>query len=273
MKPRYLLLNIFIVIVISCSPKFMITADKNECILIKEENRIQGSDLTAKTFGSEFEYYLPRVIESLAFNSTPNSPINSNYSEPPRTYFEEDTVSGGIRVISNPKNKSKIRAFYIIEGCIDTIWAKNRMAEHLMQKYKLTRIDSFYLNDAFTYSIHPDSLHLLTVHNDPNVDLAFKNIGWDFHCMGCTIANSLGWIFYEQGIDPLGFIRVELNPDINYYDQDFLKNVKLHFVYNYNKYREIESSQLQYALREDFGIILTHERRDTVRMGYYVLDE
>ena len=155
----------------------------------------------------------------------------------------------------------------------DTIWAKRRMAEHLMQKYKLTRVDSFYYNDIYTYSLHPDSIHLLKTHTDPKIIMSIYNIGWDQHCQGCTLANSLGWIFEDQGYSRYGLYRYELIADRTFIDQKFLNNSLFHFEYNYKKYRELDASELATNLRDDFGILLTHEARDTVKMGYYNYSE
>ncbi len=270
MLKRLILFMLFFSLLYSCSRKGVIMERDKECFLDKKKNWIIGEDKMSKLFGSEFEYFLPREIEILGFNG---GYINTDYREPLRTYTEIDSVTGGIRMVNDPNAKSKLRAAYKIEGCADTVWAKKRMANHLLKKYKLTRKDSFFYNSIFNFSIHPDSIHLLTPHADTNIIIGMKNVGWYQYCMGCTFAVSIGLILEEQGYSLSGLYRYELKPLESYHDLSFLNNVQLHFVYNYKKYREMDNAEIVLALEEDFGILLTHVRTDTLKMGYYVLHE
>ena len=93
--------------------------------------------MSAKTIKNEIRF-LPSAIELLLFPT-----------KKPYEVFVDDY---------NNNTKSQDRFIdYHIEGCADTLWAKQAMAEHLMDKYCLTRRDSTYYDTVYWVSVLDDS--------------------------------------------------------------------------------------------------------------------
>ncbi|MDF1695419.1 MAG: hypothetical protein P1U56_06290 [Saprospiraceae bacterium] len=91
--------------------------------------------------------------------------------------------------------------------------------------------------------------------------------------MGCTFAAFISGVLSERGYKFEGIKRYELNPDQTFNDLDFLTKEKFDFTYYFEVYKDVEISEVASTLSEEFGILLIHERTDTVRMGYYFVGE
>ncbi len=264
----------FIIITITISCLSCATYKSNsECKLIPENNEIVGNKKNAKIFMSNNNnYYLPVVIEQLLYN---NSNVKSNYKEPLLQYAVVDSLTGGIRMVNNPQAKSKLRGGYKIEGCADTTWAKVRMANHLLKKYQLTRIDSFIIKDRFRYSFIKDSIHLLVPHTDPNVIIGSGDFRGNLSCRGCSVED-----FAWKVISRLEYYWRKKNdreyyvsPDEHFDDAELLTKGKYVFRYYYDQKKGIDLDELIPDMQRKYGIVLSYERTDTLKMGYYEFQE
>ncbi|MDF1695119.1 MAG: hypothetical protein P1U56_04780 [Saprospiraceae bacterium] len=261
------MLVIFVITCYSCATTKSIVS----CTFNPEKNEIIGNNKKAKAFMSyNNNNYIPIAIEELLYN---NRNVISNYKEPLPQYAELDSLTGNIKMVNNPQAKSLLRGGYKIKGCTDTTWAKKKMADHLLRKYQLSRQDSFFINDIFTYSFNLDSIQLLKSHEDLNIIVGLKKSRGFYECLGCNFSLFISGILDERGYKFRGIKRYELNHDQTFFDTEFLTKEKFDFSYYFKAYKDVEIDEVISTLRNKYGIMLTHERTDTVRMGVYNLDE
>lgn len=249
LKLIFLSISIISIILGSCGTY---RGNKENCKLIQEENKIIGNDKGAITLKSKHNNYVPVIIEELLYN---NRIVGSNYLE--SILFSD----------------SKLRAGYSIEGCRDTAWAKKQMASHLLSKYSLARVDSFKIVDTYKYSFIKDSIHLLTPHNNPYIDIGLSSSRGNLTCTGCAFSNFIAMVVTRTGYQIDGDREYVLQLDKDFNDIEMMKNNKYLFKYKYDQKKGIKLDELIIDLQNMYGIILTEVKTDTIKLGYYYLDE
>lgn len=118
------------IVTLSCGSKKIVTS--NNCILDSATNTISGPDIRAKEFYRK-RLFIPRVLEELSLGR--KKIYYSHFSD----HAQEEY------------------ARYHIYGCRDTTWAKQRMVEHIMEKYHVYKYDSIYYDTIYTVQVVDES--------------------------------------------------------------------------------------------------------------------
>lgn len=145
--------------------------DDCKCILVADENLITGKDKSAKEI-CQPRGFIPSMIQYLT-RSVPR-----DRSDQIHIHFLE--------------NAPIQYAGYSISGCVDTTWAKQTMAEHLMKKYGVVKFDSIYERSIMKLQVINDSLlavhrsqddceMMISMYNQYNEELVntYKCIEWN----------------------------------------------------------------------------------------------
>jgi hypothetical protein len=211
---------------------------EEKCILDKENNIIKGIDNNSKPFYVK-RLFLPRAIENLLIAC----------EKPPIEY----------RDFTSKATDQNEFAGYQIYGCIDTTWAKETMAHHLMDKYHINRYDSTYYDTVYTV----DVIDVSKLVNSKDSCHYFMSLGSTFEDEVVTEYRCISWGLVCHSLMPYGMNRN--TNSIESEDRKGLYDIKIP-VYIY-KERGLQAHQ-QY-LRDYLGLQMSFERVDTIKIGVY----
>lgn len=226
-----------LLIIILCSIIYTscaIIKHSNACVLDYETNSITGTD-NLDTLYDIPQLYIPRILETIYFDS--DEIHNAHFS----------------------RNASEEFVGVHISGCKDTIAAKERMAFHLMEKYKVLRYDSTFLRTIYSAEVVDESK---LIHSKPNceklISLGNNEDGIIINKFTCLSWKSLNHLL----------IPLELNHETNSVEFESREgtydlSVPDHMI------TEFGFETYQKYILENLGIQMHKIRIDTVDLGVY----